>query len=337
MEKKRVLVLSPIKQEIIEGLFKIFATPEEMDNIQIVICDGKERDTLIEEVSKADVIIGDYTNNVEMDTQVIKAARNCLLIHQPSTGFQHIDIIEASRQGIPVANAAWTNTGAVAEHTIMLILACLKKLILAHQKTTRGEWAQEEMAFYGVYELEGKILGIIGMGRIGKEVARRALAFRCEIIYYDKSRIPQETEKELGVKYVELDELIQTSDVITIHTPLTAETKNLISAERIALMKPNTILINVSRGAIMDENAVAESLRNGHLAGAGIDVFSREPIDKSNPLLKAPNVILTPHIAGATNESRLRIITMAIKNVLAVLRGEKPINVVNDVQGLKGE
>jgi lactate dehydrogenase-like 2-hydroxyacid dehydrogenase len=332
MTKKKVLILSPLPEDAAKMLIASKVSAAELEGVSIVTYKGSSQSDLIQAVADADVIIGDYTNNIAMDAAVLRAAERCILIQQPTTGYQHIDAEAAAREGIPVANVAGSNTFAVAEHTLMLILACLKKLLLAHEKTKRAEWAQDEMPLYGVFELWGKTLGIIGAGRIGKEVARRAKPFGPRLIYYDVDRLTPEDEKGLGLTYHSLDEVMAQSDVITIHTPLTPQTENLINAERIAKMKPNVIIINVSRGAIVDEAALGTALKDKRIQGAGLDVFADEPISPKNPLLDAPNVVLTPHIAGATNESRARIIDMTIDNVVSVLRGQEPINIVNGVK-----
>jgi len=332
MAKKTVLILSPLPEDAARMLISSKVTATELEDVSIASYQGSSQADLIRAVADADVIIGDYTNNVAMDADVMRAAKQCVLIQQPSTGYQHIDVDAAAAEGIPVANTAGTNTFAVAEHTVMLMLACLKKLLLAHEKTKRAEWAQDEMPLYGVFELWGKTLGIIGMGRIGKEVARRARPFGPRLIYYDVDRISPELERSLELTYHALDEVMAQSDVITLHTPLTPQTTNLINAERIAKMKANVVIINVSRGAIVDEAALAKALKDERIQGAGLDVFADEPISPKNPLLDAPNIILTPHIAGATNESRARIIEMTIDNVVSVLRGQEPVNIVNGVK-----
>jgi phosphoglycerate dehydrogenase-like enzyme len=332
MAKKKVLVLSPLPEAVIQALLRGRVSGEELEDVSVVPYKGTLKKELIEAVSDAHIIIGDYTNNIALDAEVLRAVKRCIFIQQPSTGFQHIDVDEATRAGIPVANVAGANTFAVAEHTIMLILACLKKLLLAHEKTKRGEWAQDEMPMYGVFELFEKTLGIIGMGRIGKEVAKRARPFGPHLVYYDVNRLPLQEEEELGVTYRPLDELVAESDVITLHLPLTPQTENMFSADRIARMKPNAVIINVSRGAIVDEAALAHALKEGRIQGAGLDVFSTEPISPENPMLDAPNAILTPHIAGATNESRVRIIDLTIDNVVRVLRRQEPVNIVNGIK-----
>jgi phosphoglycerate dehydrogenase-like enzyme len=313
MTKKKVVILSPLPEAIIQALLRSRVTGDEFEDVYVVPYKGSLKKELIEAVSDAHIIVGDYTNNIAMDAEVIRAANHCIFIQQPSTGFQHIDIDEAARVGIPVANIAGANTLAVAEHTIMLILACLKKLPLAHEKTKRAEWAQDEMPMHGVFELFAKTLGIIGIGRIGKEVAKRARPFGPHMIYYDVNRLTLQ------------------SDVITIHVPLTPQTENMINADRIARMKPNAVIINVSRGAIVDEAALAHALKEGRIQGAGLDVFSTEPVGPENPMLDVTNVILTPHIAGATNESRVRIIDLTIDNVVRVLRRQEPVNIVNGI------
>ena len=332
MAKKEILVLSPLPKAAIEAFLSTRVTGNELEDINVFTYEGSSKAELIEAVSDAHIIIGDYTNNIAMDAEVIRSAKQCILIQQPSTGFQHIDVDEAAKNGIPVANIAGANTLAVAEHTIMLILGCLKKLTLSHDKMKRGEWAQDEMEIHGVFELFGKTLGIIGIGLIGKEVAKRAKPFGPQMIYYDVNRLPKEEENELGVTYRPLDALIAESDIITIHTPLTPQTENMIGANRITAMKTSAIIINASRGAIVDEEALARALKEGRIRGAGLDVYSQEPISPDNPILDAPNTILTPHIAGATNESRIRIINMTIDNVLSVLTGKEPINIVNGVK-----
>ena len=183
----------------------------------------------------------------------------------------------------------------------------------------------------GLRELDGKVLGIVGMGNIGREVALRAKPFGCRILYYDIRALPPQQEEELGLERMELDDLLRASDIVTLHVPLTPETRHLIDGDKLALMKPEAFLLNLARGEVVDEETLAEALEEERLAGAGIDVFTQEPIDPANPLLKSPKVILSPHLAGSTNESRIRILQVTIDNVERALRGEKPLNVVNGV------
>lgn len=330
---KKILVLSPLPQALIEALFNAkMAEREAPPEIEIEAYAGTSRQDLLDAVAGADVIIGDYTFTIEMDAEVMKAAAPCLLIQQPSVGYQHMDVDAAAAAGIPVANVAGANAIGVAEHTIMAALALLKKLMLQQEKTRAAEWAQDEMATYGVFELYGKALGIIGMGRIGREVALRARAFGCTMVYYDVKPLSAEEEAELGVSSRPLAALLAESDVVSLHAPLTPETENMLNAERLAMMKPAAVLVNVARGGLVDEKALAAALTEGRIAGAAADVFSEEPVSPDNPLLKTPNTILTPHTAGATNESRFRIIGVAMDNVAGVLEGKVPQFIVNGVE-----
>ncbi len=332
MPGKKLLVLSPIPEEAIRALVAQRVAPAELEGVSIVSYTGAGKADLISSIADADIVVGDYTGTVVLDEEALRAARRCVLVQQPSAGFESVDTAAAAALGIPVSSAGGANASAVAEHTLMLMLACLKKLALAHESTVRGRWTQGEMLQAGLFELRGKTVGIIGMGRIGREVARRARAFSVHLLYCNRHRLAPEMESSLEAAYCPLDELIAESDVITIHVPLTPQTANLINAERIASMKPDAIVINVSRGAIVDEGALARALVEGRIGGAGLDVFAREPVDAANPLLGAPNVILTPHIAGATGEAQAQIVELTIANVVRALRGQEPANIVNGVR-----
>lgn len=332
MGKKKILILSPLEESIVQNLMGMIAGTEFAQSIEYETFRGSTARELASAVTSADIILADYTNRNKLSAQVIEKARRCILIQQPSVGYQDIDVEQATRMGIPVANVAGANCVPVAEHTIMVTLACLKKLFLAHEKTKKGKWAQDEMAQYGVFELNGKTVGIVGMGRIGKEVSMRFNPFGVKIIYYDKRRLDEKLEKDLGVTYCPLDELIGSADIITLHVPLTDETRKLLDERRISMMKPNAILINVARGEVVDEDALAKALSQGKISGAALDVFTEEPPSPSSAILHAPNVILTPHIAGATNEARFRIITASLQNIKAALEGSDVVNIVNGVE-----
>jgi len=326
----KIVVLSPLPEEMIKAMVAARAEGEDVE-IEVEVYKGDPGPGVAEAVRGADVIIGDYSFRLPIDEAAAEAARGCLLIQQPSIGYQHIDLDATRREGTPVANAGAANARGVAEHTIMFILCLLKNALYFHHKTAEGEWSQQEMFTVGLQELDGKVLGIVGMGNIGREVALRARPFGCRMVYYDIEGLPPQLEEELGVERMELDNLMRTSDIVTLHVPLTPETRHLIDSEKLALMKPEAFLLNLARGEVVDEKALAEVLEEDRLAGAGIDVFTQEPIDPANPLLKSPKVILSPHLAGSTSESRIRIIQVTIDNVVRVLSGERPLNVVNGV------
>ncbi len=325
----KVVVLSPLPEEAVKAMLS--GMIEQVD-VDVEVYAGDPGPGLEEAVRGADVIIGDFTFRLPIDERVAEAARGCKLIQQPSIGYQHIDL-EATRQaGIPVANVGAANAIGVAEQAIMFMLCLLKKALYFHNKTARGEWGQQDVFTLGMFELHGKTVGIVGMGNIGREVAVRLRPFGCRIVYHDLVRLPEEREREMGVEFLELEELLRASDIVTLHVPLTPQTRHLIDAQKLGLMKPEAYLLNLARGEVVDEEALVRALEEGRLAGAGIDVFTREPVDPENPLLRSDKVILSPHVAGGTNESRVRMLQVTIENVMRVLSGEKPRFVVNGVE-----
>jgi len=322
----RIVVLAPLPEEAAKAML---AGATDREDVTIEVYAGDPGPELVEAVRGADVIIGDFTFRLPIDAAMAEAAQGCQLIQQPSIGYQHIDLEATRRAGIPVANVGAANAIGVAEQAIMFMLCLLKRALYFHAKTAQGEWAQQDIFTLGLQEVYGKTLGIVGMGHIGREVAARAKSFGCRIVYYDIVPLPGEMERELGAERLELEELLRVSDIVTLHIPLTPQTNKLIDRERLALMKPDACLLNLARGEVVDEAALAEALEQGHLAGAGIDVFTEEPVNPGNPLLVSDKVFLSPHVSGGTNESRLRMITITVENVTRVLSGEKPLYVVN--------
>jgi len=329
----KIVSFTPYPAEILRILFLPIA--EDMGfrgEIEFsVIRDLGDRERLYRELEEADIVIGDFTFEIPIDRDMIMHMKKVRLIQQPSTGYDHIDVEAAREAGIPVANIGGANSISVAEHTIAMALALLKRMVQSHLRTQSGEWAQQEFFDLGIYELYGKKWGIVGMGRIGREVAKRVRAFGVDVLYYDIRRLPPEVEAELGVEFRELGRLLSESDVVSIHVPLTPETRGLIGERELRRMKGSAILINPSRGEVVDEYALAKALRNRWIFGAAVDVYSVEPPPKDHPLLNLGdvNVITTPHLAGATNEARRRIIETSVRNVVRVLMGGEPENVVN--------
>ncbi|MEU2428072.1 NAD(P)-dependent oxidoreductase [Streptomyces sp. NPDC007861] len=256
----------------------------------------------------------------------IAAAPALELIQCASHGYDCIDLDAARARSVPVCTIG--SSGAekqnVAEQTFALMLALAKQLVPAHTALVDADWALPRLQ-RSITELSGKTLGIVGLGHIGGEVARRAVAFDMTVLYAAPRRAPEETESRLGgARHVPLDELLRTSDYITLHAPLTASTRHLIDADRLALLKPTAFLVNTARGALVDQEALADALTAGTLAGAGIDVFDPEPPPSTLRLLTAPNVVLSPHIAGVTRETLVRIALAAVQNVTEYLEG-KPL------------
>ncbi|MFC8132163.1 2-hydroxyacid dehydrogenase [Streptomyces sp. NPDC057302] len=261
----------------------------------------------------------------------IAAAPDLEVVQCASHGFDYVDVEAARARSVSVCSIG--SSGAekqnVAEQTFALMLALAKQLIPAHTALVEADWALPRLQ-QSITELSGKTLGIVGLGHIGEEVARRAVVFDMSIVYAGPRRAAAETENSLGgARHVELDELLRTSDYVTLHAPLTQATRHLLDAGRLALLKPTAFVINTSRGALIDQDALADALTAGTLAGAGIDVFDPEPPTAALRLLKAPNVVLSPHVAGVTRETLVRIGLAAIQNVVGHLEGKPLADVVS--------
>ena len=280
----------------------------------------------------ADVIIGDWSHQIHVDRDVIERTTRCRLVQQPSAGYENIDVDAAREKGIPVANAGPANANAVAEHAIMGTLACLKQLREAIADAERGGWDQQRWIDKDLGDLYRRTVGILGFGAIGQAVASRLVGFDCETLYHRRNRLSATDEDRLRVTYTELDHLLRQSEVLILTLPLNPVTRGIISAERLAELPKGAIVVNVSRGGIVDERALADALRSGHLGGAALDVFSVEPLPAGHDLGSLPNVVLTPHIGGATAQSKRNILMNSIGNVSRVVRGEPPQFVVNGAE-----
>ena len=263
-----------------------------------------------------------------------RAAPRLRLVQLISAGYDRVDIEAARRARVPVANNGGANSLSVAEHTLMLMLAVAKKLAWQHNNVVAGKWRVGDFAETRLYELAGKTLGIVGLGNIGKKVARRARAFDMRVQYYDVVRLTEDQEDALGVRFVLFGELLRTSDVVSLHVPLTDLTRNMMSTGEFALMKPGAIFVNTSRGPVVDERALEKVLRAGQLAGAGLDVMCDEPPPAGHPLLGLPGVTLTPHMAGPTWENWPRAFRNAFDNIQRVAGGARPRWVIPELEEL---
>lgn len=298
-------------------------------NFKNVIVNTKDRnlthDELVKNVRGVDALL--CLLNDKIDAEVIKNMDKCKVISNYAVGFNNIDIVEATKRGIVVTNTPGVLTDATADLTWALILAVTRRIIEAdkfvRKKKFKG-WAP--MLLLGT-ELAGKTLGIIGAGRIGTAVGLRAKGFKMKVLYFNTNR-NETLEEEVGAKKVSLDTLLKNSDIITIHVPLTPKTRHLIGEREIKLMKKTAYLINTSRGEVVDEKALIKALKNKRIAGAGLDVFEQEPF-VPDELLKLENVVLTPHIGSATFEARTKMAIVAAENIVKVLTGKIPANVVN--------
>ncbi len=260
----------------------------------------------------------------EISANVLREAKCLRLIQLLTAGYDKIDLHLAKELGIPVATNGGANSWSVAEHAVALLLALYKRLVHCDKSVREGTW-RKPVSGFNTFEAAGKTAGLIGMGNIAKKVARRLKAFETNIIYYDIKSAP-DIEAELGARKVSLDELLREADIITIHVPLLKETRALIGKREISLMKPTTVIINTSRGEIVDEKALISALKEKRIAGAGLDVFGTEPVEKGNPVLDLDNVVLSPHTAGHSYEGWFRRSSFAWENIQRAAAGQAPLS-----------
>jgi glyoxylate reductase len=260
----------------------------------------------------------------------MEIASHLKVISSFSVGFEHIDVQEATNRGIYVGYTPGILTDATADLAFTLLLSMARKIPRCDQFVREDNWKimGSPLHLFGT-SVWGTTLGIIGLGRIGKAMAQRAKGFGMKVLYTDSIRLAPTEEEKLGIEYRLLDDLLRASDFVSIHTPLTPDTRHLINAEKLKLMKPTAILINTARGAVIDEQAIAKALKEHWIAGAGLDVYEKEPIDPKNPLLTLDNVVLVPHMGSATTQPRSAISEIAASNLLAVLRGTPPPSWLN--------
>lgn len=314
----RILVVEPVAQPGLDLL---------SDAHEAVIRTGLDRAEILGMLAEGggwDALV--VRSQTRVDAELLAAAEpRLIVVGVASVGIDRIDVEAATRAGVMVVNAPTGNIIAAAEHTMALMLALLRHVPDAHESVRRGEW---ERGRYTGRELRGKTLGIVGLGKIGKAVARRALGFETRILATDPY-LTEEQVAEHGARLVALPELLHRSDVITVHTPLTAQTRGLLGRAQLEATKPGAFVINVARGGIVDERALADVLASGHLAGAAVDVYSSEPMAPDNPLRSAPNLVLTPHLGASTAEAQDRVGLEMAEQLAMALDGVTPPYAVN--------
>lgn len=298
-------------------------TPEGWDRTVVSADSGGEyaSEDLVK-VAGADILVVGLEPVTE---ELLEAAGSRLrLIQRLGVGYDNVDLEAARRRGVPVCYMPDFNAGTVAEHAIALMLGLLRRLFESTLLMKAGRWPLGAVVAAGVWDLQGKTVGVIGMGRIGQEVGKRLLPFGVRLQYHDERRDPvKDTIPE--ARSVELEELLRTSDIVSLHLPLTPETRGVLGREELELMKPSALLVNTARGALVDEGALAALLDEGRLAGAGVDVFSEEPPEPKHPLRGARNVLLTPHTAGQTREAMQRMVDTMLANFRRIEREEAPL------------
>lgn len=268
--------------------------------------------------------------NDTIDKEVIYAAPNLKIIANYAAGFNNIDLKAAFERGIVVTNTPGVLTETTADLTWALILAVARRIPEAEQLVRSGKWTGWAPTQFLGGDVYGKTLGIIGMGRIGKAVARRAIGFSMKVIYTSRHRLPIQEEKQLSVQYRPLSQVLSEADFVSLHLPLTEESHHLIDQKALYQMKRTAFLINTARGPIVDEEALIRALKEKRIAGAGLDVYEEEP-KVSARLQKMKNVVLLPHIGSASEETRIRMGFMVLENMLAFFSGKKPPNQVNSI------
>ncbi|MFP4200933.1 MAG: 2-hydroxyacid dehydrogenase [Clostridia bacterium] len=264
----------------------------------------------------------------QIDEAILDAAPDLRVIANYAVGYDNIDVRAATSRGIWVTNTPGVLTETTADFAFALILAAARRLIEADRATRTGDWLTWEPTYMLGKDVNNATLGIVGMGRIGTAVARRARGFSMRILYTDTRR-RERLESELGIEYADLERLLASSDFVTLHAPLTAETKGMIGASEFRRMKSEAVLINTARGDLVDEEALVWALEQGEVAAAGLDVYAMEPLSTDHPLTFLDNVVLAPHLGSATVEARTAMAKMASRNVIAVLSGKEPETPVN--------
>ena len=311
----KVLITEPISEEAIKAMKEA--------GLQVDVKIGLNKEELIKIIPEYDALI--VRSQTKVSKEVIEAAKNLKIIGRAGVGVDNIDIEAATKRGIVVVNAPGGNTISAAEHTIALMLAAARKIPQADRNVKEGKW--ERKKFIGI-ELRGKTVGIIGLGRVGYEVAKRCKALEMNVIAYDPY-IQKERAENIGVKLVDFDTLLRESDIITIHVPKTRETINMISYDEFEKMKDGVIIINTARGGIVNEDALYKALKSGKVYAAALDVYEQEPPDPNNPLFKLENVVTTPHIGASTKEAQLSVGMIIAEEIINMARGLPVKNAVN--------
>ena len=299
---------------------------KELEENNISITQWKENrqitaEELVEACQDQDALISVGPNRI--NAAFLEACKHLKVIALHSVGYDQVDVAAAKRLHIPIGNTPGVLSGATADTAFLLMLAVSRKAFYSHKKIIQGEWKNYEPTPELGIEINGKTLGIFGLGKIGLEMAKKCIgAYQMPIIYHNRSR-NEEAEKEIGAKYVSFEELLAQSDVLSIHTALTPETKDKFTLDVFKQMKPNSIFINTARGGIHNEKDLIRALEEKMIWGAGLDVTNPEPMDKNNPLLSMESVAVLPHIGSATEETRAAMAQIIVKNIVAGLKGEK--------------
>ncbi len=284
------------------------------------------REVLLKEAAVSDGLLSLLTDRI--DGALLDAAPRVRVVSNYAVGYDNIDVAAATSRGVVVTNTPGVLTETVADFAITLLLAVARRVVESDRYTREGRWKSWEPLLFLGQDLYGATLGLVGLGRIGTAVAKRAHGFDMRILYHDVVR-REDLEHDLGLEFTSLEDLLRRSDFISVHTPLTPQTRHLISTDQFRLMKRTAVLVNTARGPIVDPDALYRALADRQIWGAGLDVFEVEPVPADHPLLRLDNIIVAPHIASASVETRTKMALMAVDNLLAALGGQRPPNFVN--------
>jgi len=290
------------------------------------------RQVLLREVTQVDGLLSLLTDRI--DGEVMDAAPRLRVVSNFAVGFDNIDIPAATQRRIVVTNTPEVLTETVADFAFCLMLAASRRLVEGDRYARDGKWKTWEPLLLAGQDMYRATLGLIGLGRIGSAVARRAKGFEMRVMYYDPFR-REDLEQSLQIEYRPFTDVLRQADFISVHVPLSEQTRHLIGRDQFSMMKPTAVFVNTSRGPVVDQQALAEALAARRIFAAGIDVFEREPVPTDDPLLAQGNAIVAPHIASASIPTRIRMATLAAENLVAVLQGKRPPNPVNP-EVLKG-
>ena len=322
MAKPKVFVSRLIAEEALEMIARVSDAEIWRDDLP------PPYPLILEKAREVDGLLTLLTDRI--DAALIEAAGKLRVISNLAVGYDNIDVAEATRRGIFVGNTPGVLTETTADFAFALLMGAARRVAEADRYSRRGLWKTWGPMVLQGQDVHGATLGIVGLGRIGTEVARRARGFGMRILYHDERRRSEEEERELGVEYLsELRELLVNSDFVTVHVPLSPETHHLIGSEEFAAMKPTAVFVNTSRGPLVDQRALYQALASGQIFAAGIDVTEEEPIPPDDPLLTLENVIIAPHIGSASVATRTRMAMLAAENLVAGLQGKTPPNCVN--------
>ncbi|MCK9222957.1 MAG: D-glycerate dehydrogenase [Limnochordia bacterium] len=320
MERRRVLVTRRIPQPGIDLLTKVCDV--EINEEERVL----SKEEIINKIRDKDGLLCLLTD--EIDEEILRAGSGLKGVANYAVGFNNVDIAVATQLGIPVSNTPGVLTETTADLAWALLMAAARRVVEADGYTRAGKYAGWSPNLFLGVDVYGRTLGLVGLGRIGQAVARRAQGFDMQVLYYDLSRLTPEEEQALNVTYCSLPELLKKSDFVSLHVPLTADTKYLIGKDELTMMKDTAVLVNTARGPIVHEAALVEALKNKKIFAAGLDVYEDEP-DLAAGLAQLDNVVVVPHIASASVQTRTKMATMAAENLLMMLAGKCPPNIVN--------